>query len=851
MKKLLTKFLAAIAVCLLLGAGNANAAYEGQYFKMPGGHNNWNTYDGGVELNNDGLGIQVLNNFGSNEFKVMIYDTKDNTWYSTGGNIETEKWVSVTGNNSNNMKVNGATDGKSYKFFWDQSKKRLWVSPIYPSKIYLVGDVNGKSWEADNTFAINGNSSTGIYSGKVKLGNAPGLASFNISEASGTDASNWAGLGQRYGAKSANFIAKTDNTAMEFVENSYPNNFVVISGEYNITVNLKDKTIQLEQLSILKPEKLYLYGDLKGKSWKEDDYYEASNNNGIYNFSDVSIKGATGTAGFVAFFNSVDKTTDGEVDYVSMLPRFGGDFNEISGKAPAFENVVIPRNGQAITRNIIPYPTNGHDKTNDNEPVNFMVDNGMYDIKVDLNTGVITFTPITISYQWHNAEGLSISETHKATWGINHSIQLSANENLGHKAAQAATYKIEYTPISGSKQVKARVASSTGSGKDYVDISGTTLTFKKAGTYTVTATYDNSKDYNYQDIEDLPLIVEVAQANVTLSAGGKPSTPFSSSTTVQAETIANAFKIEGSTAEMKFGSDYEISINPNTTDYEGWVMASDDVAANDIYKSLPGYNADEDEATDLYGVYIETSQSSKIDGVYTSVKDLTAEYNNGVYDIKGSFPCSGVYTLTVTPVENGNFTFEEFSTEITITPNLYNIYSGIPGFNINGYAFSSAEGVPEINYLEKDGVAWQPLNKNKQPYSFAYTHGLFFASSLEINTDGLMDANSEAPAPLLGIKKKANETETEEEAYYGAEFSLTGKLGGTLEAKATKNGASATQQFRLDLTTDAETPTGVDSIEAADEGEAEYFNLQGVKVANPEHGIFIKVQNGKAVKVIL
>lgn len=47
-----------------------------------------------------------------------------------------------------------------------------------------------------------------------------------------------------------------------------------------------------------------------------------------------------------------------------------------------------------------------------------------------------------------------------------------------------------------------------------------------------------------------------------------------------------------------------------------------------------------------------------------------------------------------------------------------------------------------------------------------------------------------------------------------------------------------------------DTPTGVDAIESA-EGEAEYFNLQGQKVANPDKGIFIKVAGGKAVKVIL
>ena len=45
------------------------------------------------------------------------------------------------------------------------------------------------------------------------------------------------------------------------------------------------------------------------------------------------------------------------------------------------------------------------------------------------------------------------------------------------------------------------------------------------------------------------------------------------------------------------------------------------------------------------------------------------------------------------------------------------------------------------------------------------------------------------------------------------------------------------------------TPTGIDGIEA-ENGEAVYFNLQGVRVQNPEKGIFIRVQNGNATKIM-
>lgn len=43
--------------------------------------------------------------------------------------------------------------------------------------------------------------------------------------------------------------------------------------------------------------------------------------------------------------------------------------------------------------------------------------------------------------------------------------------------------------------------------------------------------------------------------------------------------------------------------------------------------------------------------------------------------------------------------------------------------------------------------------------------------------------------------------------------------------------------------------SGVETL-VGEEGEATYFNLQGQKVANPERGIYIKVVDGKAVKVV-
>lgn len=60
-----------------------------------------------------------------------------------------------------------------------------------------------------------------------------------------------------------------------------------------------------------------------------------------------------------------------------------------------------------------------------------------------------------------------------------------------------------------------------------------------------------------------------------------------------------------------------------------------------------------------------------------------------------------------------------------------------------------------------------------------------------------------------------------------------------------------TVQFDLDelMLTFVSGSVGVETV-VLGEGKAVYYNLQGQKVANPEKGIFVRVQNGKAVKVV-
>ena len=88
-------------------------------------------------------------------------------------------------------------------------------------------------------------------------------------------------------------------------------------------------------------------------------------------------------------------------------------------------------------------------------------------------------------------------------------------------------------------------------------------------------------------------------------------------------------------------------------------------------------------------------------------------------------------------------------------------------------------------------------------------------------------------------------------------------LGGELIADVTLNGTiSAAGVVEMTINVDwdgvpivctftTNQVTGVENIIIENQGNVEYYNLQGVKVANPENGVFIRIQGGKATKVAM
>lgn len=98
-------------------------------------------------------------------------------------------------------------------------------------------------------------------------------------------------------------------------------------------------------------------------------------------------------------------------------------------------------------------------------------------------------------------------------------------------------------------------------------------------------------------------------------------------------------------------------------------------------------------------------------------------------------------------------------------------------------------------------------------------------------------------------------------AYEGTKIGLE-LAGGELVVDVILNGtitAAGVVDMKIDVLWDGVPITctfttnevgGVENVTITDQGEVEYYNLQGVKVSNPENGVFICVQGRKVSKVI-
>ncbi len=215
----------------------------------------------------------------------------------------------------------------------------------------------------------------------------------------------------------------------------------------------------------------------------------------------------------------------------------------------------------------------------------------------------------------------------------------------------------------------------------------------------------------------------------------------------------------------------------------------------------------------------------------------------GVYDETGKLHATYVPEGIATGMgQMGSFAVEAINEEAVA------IYRFIPGVFVGKYTFAPAkpfEGPAELYIVGHDN-AWDPAN----PAVLAMTEeaGVYEATLKFDNkefklseTKGTWDEFNAKAMCIDGDKTVELNVATAIYKYADTNCKANIEIGKDYTVTVDLNNNTIT----------IKEASGVEGIETEENAPAVYYNLQGVKVANPENGVFIKVQGNKASKVLV
>ena len=184
-------------------------------------------------------------------------------------------------------------------------------------------------------------------------------------------------------------------------------------------------------------------------------------------------------------------------------------------------------------------------------------------------------------------------------------------------------------------------------------------------------------------------------------------------------------------------------------------------------------------------------------------------------------------------------------------------------FSLSPFQFATPEPAPEVSLQpsasdgsgtpnqsgDVDNEARTITLQTTSSTAYVYLEGVPEGATVYFKLDNVGDIASGAMALAIEGYVLAEQTTTDSgETEW--RIPLTAGTQGDLSVYYELESGVETDPVQYSFIVTKTTPTGVDGINAEEDG-AEYFTLQGVKVQNPEKGIYIRVLNGKADKVVL
>lgn len=205
----------------------------------------------------------------------------------------------------------------------------------YPETLYVIGNVNGGTWNPTNGYAMQ-QTSEGVFSvSNISLNDEMGTGNAYFSFASSLSSSDtdWGGMGTRYGSAVQN-DCEPSFTAANKIQGG-ENSFVVPVGVYNITVSLVDMemTITKGEGEVTPPvptypENMYVIGTVDGNGFDPTDGSKMENEgDGFYTIEGISFKANDGFTGFALVSDLAENNDEGGWNYINGL-RYGPAEND-------------------------------------------------------------------------------------------------------------------------------------------------------------------------------------------------------------------------------------------------------------------------------------------------------------------------------------------------------------------------------------------------------------------------------------------------------------------------------------------------------------------------------------------